>query len=904
MRPSSPVRAALPRSFPRTLRATLFCCACALLVLSGSFVSAWGQIISTVAGGFNPSNAASENFCQPFRAAAPRGTDIYIASCNRILKLDPQGNQTVIAGNGIAGFSGDGGPATGASFDFIRSLSIDGSGNIFVADAGNRIREVVALTGIIQTVAGTGARGFSGDGGPAISANLNDPFGVFVDRLGNIFIADTDNESIREVMAGTGIIQTVAGNGMFGSGGDGGPAINASLNRPEGVFVDAVGNIFIADTGNERIRKVSAGTGVIMPLAGNGTFGFSGDGGPATSAMLAQPNDVFGDASGNLFITDQANARIRKVIAGTAVIQTVAGNGAFSPVGCKTSLDACIGNGGPATSSTIGFPYAAFVDSSGNLFIDAFNDILKVAVGTASITTVAGNGAVGFGGDNGPATAAQFDYPADAVADSLGNIFIADMSAGTIREVVAATGIIKTVAGNGGTCTFPTTESCLGNGGPAINAVISPQAIAVDGSGNIFIADSYSEIREFTVGGNIQSVAGSVALAGGFSGDGGPATSAALGFPTDVFVDASDNIFIVDEFNSRVREVSGGIIRTVAGNGTLAFSGDGGPATSAAFDDPVSVFVDSSGNIFIADDVDHRIREVTAATGIIQTVAGNGISGFSGDGGPATSAEFGDGAPNSVGGDAHGNIFVADYFGNVIREFTVGGNIHTVVGNRIEGFSGDGGLAISAELNLPSSVSVDASARLLIGDSSNARVRIVDTLIAAFGPGPATMPTVVVGQSVQIPLTMFAASASNLTFTMACSNLPANSTCSFSPNPFAPGPPPNGSQVQLTFATQSPLSGALIGRREMPGLLRIFSIAAVLAFIGGISAWGKARRFQPTWATAIAVVALAAALTGCGGGNSSPGGLSGGTPKGVANITVTATAGATTLSKSIAINVQ
>src|SRR5207302_204857 len=192
-----------------------------------------------------------------------------------------------------------------------------------------RIRKVVAATGNIQTVAGNGTFGFSEVGRAASRATLHSPAGVFVDSFGNLFIADTGNSRIRKVVAATGNIQTVAGNGTFGFSGDGGPATSATLNSPTGVFVDRFGNLFIADTGNSRIRKVVAATGNIQTVAGNGTFGFSGDGGPAISAALFYPDGVFLDSSGNLFTPDTSNLRIRKVVAATGNIQTVAGNGTF-----------------------------------------------------------------------------------------------------------------------------------------------------------------------------------------------------------------------------------------------------------------------------------------------------------------------------------------------------------------------------------------------------------------------------------------------------------------------------------------------------------------------------------------------------------------------------------------------
>jgi secreted PhoX family phosphatase len=334
-----------------------------------------------------------------------------------------------VAGNGVAGFSGDGGPATSASLNFPPGVAVDASGNLFIADQANhRIRQVDGVTGIITTVAGNGVDGFSGDGGPATSASLNFPPGVTVDASGNLFIPDNFNSRIRRVDGVTGIITTVAGNGVAGFSGDGGPATSASLQNPAGVAVDGFGNLFIACFGNHRIRKVDGVTGIITTVAGNGLREFSGDGGPATSASLSDPFGVVLDASGNLFIADDGNNRIRKVDGVTAIITTVAGNGTpgFS------------GDGGPATSASLRNPTGVTVDGFGNLFIADYNNhrIRQVDGVTAIITTVAGNGTPGFSGDGGPATTASLNQPAGVAVDDFGNLFVADAFNHRIRQVV------------------------------------------------------------------------------------------------------------------------------------------------------------------------------------------------------------------------------------------------------------------------------------------------------------------------------------------------------------------------------------------------------------------------------------------------------------------------------------
>ncbi len=739
------------------LLTTILCC------------SAWGQTytISTIAGG-PPANIPGTSLggIYPAFVAADRVGNVFFAIQNTVMRLDAAtGNLTPVAGNGTYGFSGDNGPATSAQLGNPQGLAVDSACNLYIVNNGNlRIRKVA--NGVITTVAGNGTQGFSGDNGPATSAQLKlynsgYPNGVAVDSAGNVYIVDSGNKRIRKVS--NGVITTVAGNGMSGFSGDNGPAASAELNEPEGIAADSSGNLYIADWQNNRIRMVS--NGVISTVAGTGTRGFSGDGGLSTSAQLAYPQSVAVDSAGNLYIADTSNSRIRKVSNGA--IATVAGNGGFG----------FSGDGGPATSAQVNGPVSVAVDSAGNLYIaDQPNQrIRKVSNGV--ITTVVGGGA--YIGDNGPATSAQFAVAGLAV-DSAANLYIADSSNNRIRKV--SNGVITTVAGNG-------TQGFSGDGGPATSAQFYELGgVAVDSAGNLYIADSANcRIRKVT-NGAITTVAGNGTQ--GFSGDGGPATNAQLYYPGSVAVDSAGNLYIADSDNFRIRKVSNGVITTVAGNGTFGSSGDGGPATSAELI-PYGVAVDSGGNLYIADGFNHRIRKVS--NGVITTVAGDGVPGFSGDNGPAISAQLG--YPSDVAVDSAGNLYIADEENNRIRKVS-NGVIVTVAGNGTAGYSGDGGPATSAELSLPAVIAVDSAGNVYISDPDGT-VRVLTPPSCTYSVSPTALQAPTSGGNLTVGIQTAASCA------WAVSGLPGWMTVS--------GASSGAGSASVTFAVVANNSGVPLG---------------------------------------------------------------------------------------------
>ena len=694
----------------------------------------WGQnyTISTIAGqGLalgDGGPAPGARFGSVSAVALGPDGSLYIAdsSFHQVRRMTPDGNISLFAGGPVRGFGGDGGPAASALLDTPTALVVDSGGSVYIGDSGNHRVRLVDTWGNIHTFAGNGqvapdprvAPVLPGEGGPATAAPLNQISGFAFASNSDLVISDVGNNRIFRVSSG--VITTVAGNATTPAGLAAQPAKPATLGGPTGVATDLFGNIYFSELQTAVVRMIDV-NGNMTQFIGTGSL----TGQPVASSMdplsypLVQPLGMASDSSFNLYIVEAG--RISRFTpysyssGAPASVQAIAGD-------LTQKVAVGTGDNGPPLSAGMN-PRGVAVDSQGNVYLaDSlltlnFNNRVRI-VSNNVITTLAGGNVPTGTGDKGAAASAQLYFPQALAIGPQGTVYIADTADNRVRAVTPD-GRINTVAGTG-------TAGQTGDQGPALAANINqPAGLALDSNGNVYFTDG-ARIRLVSPTGTIGTFAG-----GGSSTQAGvPAQSALLVQAGSLAVDAQNNVY-VDQL-ALVSEVSSAkqLLAPVAGYGIPGYSGDNGPASAAQIAGVAGVAVDAKGNLYIADEANGRIRKVDS-TGNIATIAGGGTS--KADGVRATAAALN--APAAVAVDNAGNVYIAEAGGNRIRVVGLDGTLHTIAGNGLQGFAGDGSLAANASFNTPADVKVDAQGNVYIVDSLNSSIRKLTPLASL--PTPA-----------------------------------------------------------------------------------------------------------------------------------------------------------------------
>ena len=691
-----------------------------------------------------PVNALKTGFGVLEGIAEDSSGNLYVASCDLgiILKIDRSSNTTIFAGRplpvGIAAAAGDGGPATEARLPCPFGIVVDNSNNVYVSDTvSNTIREIDAGTNTIHTIAGiSGESGYSGDGGQATSAHLDSPTALTLDGAGNLFIANL--RYVRRLDLASGVIQTLAGTVQSPQ-----CYLTASTTCPGNqVSFEIFGNTLTFSKGllyaapsylqvsassefpTGAIMSIDPGTAVVRLLAGGGPFAGSSSSYPDVGLEL-DPQGITADATGNVYTTgpNQPPAAgpgpdtsasfplIEELQTSDYSLHVVAGVASTSP--------GYAGDGGPAAMATLYAPATICVSPTGSLvFVDTFN-IRSFPVG-GNITTIAGDGSANFFGDGGQAQQAGLDDPSGVAADSQGNVYIADTDNGRVRKIDIATGVVTTVAGGG------TLYGAAGDGKPALQAALFPTDVAPDNSNHLYIRD-YLGLRMMDLSsGMISTLLPNVTTSGQmlFDGDhtlyiGAPHVPLAGGTAPSL----NDQVWAVD--------LNTGATTVIAGQGQLTNtpSGDGGPATQAVLWNVMGLALDGQGHLYLTDSGFCDVRQIDLGTGIISTTASSHpedgfLCGYSGDGGLATAATFD--SPTGLAYDGAGHLTIVDSANHVLRQIDLATNvITTIAGNHSPGFDGDGGSPTAAMLYDPHSAAYDPTGNLVIGDAQNDRVRRV-----------------------------------------------------------------------------------------------------------------------------------------------------------------------------------
>jgi sugar lactone lactonase YvrE len=614
----------------------------------------------------------------------------------------------LFAGNAAGAGSADGtGPA--ASFQTPAGVATDSAGNVYVADFNNETIRKITPGGVVTTLAGAAEVMGSADGAGA-AARFSVPSGVATDIAGNVYVADLGNNTIRKITP-AGVVSTLAGTaGITGSADGTGAA--ASFSSPSAVAADGAGNVYVADSGNNTIRKITP-AGVVSTLAGTAGVTGSADG-TGAAASFSGPSGVAADGAGNVYVGDLANNTIRKITS-VGVVTTLAGT-----PGIKGSAD---GTGATASFSA---PSGVATDSTGNVYVADFdNDTIRKITPAGVVTTLAGTAGV-TGSADGAGAAARFYSPAGVATDSANNVYVADEVNNIIRKITPAADV-TTLAGQA------SVEGSADGTGPAA-LFYYPQGIATDTSGNVYVADTLNDtVRKITPAGAVSTLAGTAGKTGSANGAG---AAARFNLPDGVATDSTGNVYVADTGNDTIRKITpDGVVSTLAGAAGVAGSSDGTGA-AARFSFPVSVATDGSGNVYVADAGNETIRKITPA-GAVTTLAGTaGVTGSADGTGPAASFSV----PGGVATDGAGNIYVSDSAANTIRKITPAGVVTTLAGTAGITGSTDGSGA-AASFWAPQGLATDSSGILYLADRGNNTIRkitptgVVSTVAGQPGPG-------------------------------------------------------------------------------------------------------------------------------------------------------------------------
>jgi sugar lactone lactonase YvrE len=644
-------------------------------------------VVSAFAGsgarGFADGAGRDAIFNRPADLVRDRGGVLYVADAGNdlIRRVAPDGTVTVLAGSGMKGYTD--GASHSARFNNPTGIAIDSQGNLYVADTGNDLIRKISVEGVVTTLAGLGERGY-GDGSGR-TARFNAPTAIVIDGHGDLLVADSGNDLIRKVTP-DGAVTTYAGAAERGYAD--GDLHTAKFNAPAALAFDARGNLYVADTGNDAIRRI-APDGAVTTYAGAGERGYAG--GSASDARFNAPSGLVFDQDGALYVADTGNDLIRR-IAPDGTVSTFAG----APQ--RGFAD------GAARSARFNAPARLLLDPIGVFYIaDEGNNMIRRLDFDRHVTTLAGSGATGYA--DGARRDAIFNHPSGAVVDGQGTIYIADAGNDLIR-MITADGAVTTISGAG--------VRGYADGPAKIARFNSPADLALDYFGALYVADTGNDmIRVVGADGSVRTLAGS----GERGYRDGTAHAAQFNNPAAVALDTNGNVYVADTGNDVVRKVTAeGVVTTLAGTGERGYVD--GPARSARFNSPSGVVVDGQGNVYVADTGNDLIRKITP-DGVVVTLAGS-VRGYADGNGAA--ARFN--APTRLAFDFDGTLYVADAGNDTIRAITADGTVTTFAGTGVRGYAD--GRPAAAQFNTPSGITADQAGNVYIADAGNGIIRTIN----------------------------------------------------------------------------------------------------------------------------------------------------------------------------------